>query len=477
MDQAPVLNDAVEVARCNALNDLEILGSGGDPAFDRLTELAATLFDTDYSFVSFVGPDRQWFKSRHGLSIVESPRSTSFCTHTIQLNEPLVILDTHADERFRLNPFVVDEPRFRFYAGAQVRSADGQNVGTLCIADTQPRTDFPLPAQEALKTMAALASESADAHRLSMRLRWDETERRKRQWLFALASMDGAWDWDLNTDSVYYSPRFQSFLGLPEVQSRTSSSYWLDRVHPKDRPSLEKEIERHLRGHSAIFQNEHRLRHADGRWLWVAARGLMQRGPFGTLSRFTGSLVEITPTKQSDPLTGVANFVTLRASLERACCEQTHAARMNLALFLVDIAGFSAINRQLGHAAGDELLRLLGRRLQNAMPAIRPGISTVVARFGSDRFLILVEGLKLEENCKEITRSLHAAVSRPLTADLSAITLATNIGVAMTGGAMKSADDVLQLAEEALRRAKQNGPRATHFINANPETLVCEGEV
>jgi diguanylate cyclase (GGDEF)-like protein/PAS domain S-box-containing protein len=473
VDQAPILSEAAELARCSALTDLEILGSGSDPAFDRLAELAATVFDTEYSFISFVGTERQWLKARHGLSLVESPRAVSFCTHTIQLDEPLVILDALADERFRLNPFVVDGPRFRFYAGAQVRSGDGQNVGTLCIADRKPRTDFPAPAQKALRTLADLASESADAHRLNMRLRWDEAERRKRQWLFALASMDGAWDWDLNTDSVYYSPRFQSFLGLPEVQSRTSSSYWLDRVHPEDRPLLDKEIERHLRGHTATFQNEHRIRHADGRWLWVAARGLMQRGPFGTLSRFTGSMIEVTLTKESDPLTGVANFVTLRARLERACGEQTHTAGINVALLLVDVAGFSAINRQLGHAAGDELLRLTGRRLQNAVTAVPSTMRTVVARLSSDRFLILVEGLKADGDGQEIARNLHAAVSRPLPADLSSVTLATNIGIAVTGGAMKSADELLRIAEDALFRAKQTGPRATHCLSSYAETLAC----
>ena len=130
---------ADEVERLTALYALNVLDTPPEDRFDRITRLAASLFQVPLAYVSFVDQDRQWFKSTCGFSMTETARDTSFCGHTILRHELVVIPDTQADVRFADNPFVLGEPYIRFYAGYPLTTLEGYNVGTLCLLDQQPR--------------------------------------------------------------------------------------------------------------------------------------------------------------------------------------------------------------------------------------------------------------------------------------------------------------------------------------------------
>jgi len=124
------------------LRDLErhgVIGMASDEHFNRIVELAASLLDTPIVAISLVDADRQWFLAGKGLGLKETPREMAFCAHTIAGDDVLVVPDALADERFRTNPLVQSEPNIRFYAGAPLRSAEGHNLGTLCVIDRQPR--------------------------------------------------------------------------------------------------------------------------------------------------------------------------------------------------------------------------------------------------------------------------------------------------------------------------------------------------
>ena len=128
-----------EEARLRTLRELAILDTPADERFDRVTRLASRLFDVPIALFSLVDEDRQWFKSRAGLDLTETSREVSFCSHTILDDDPMVVTDATADERFQHNPLVTGSPEIRFYAGYPVRAPDGSRVGTLCIIDHRPR--------------------------------------------------------------------------------------------------------------------------------------------------------------------------------------------------------------------------------------------------------------------------------------------------------------------------------------------------
>ncbi|WP_207462853.1 PAS domain S-box protein [Azospirillum sp. SYSU D00513] len=145
-----------ELARLEKLRSYGILDTPADIFFNGLTTLGARHFDVPICLVSLVDEGRQWFKSHHGLTIDQTPRRLSFCAHAILRNDVMVVTDATLDERFAENDLVTGAPRIRFYAGAPIKTSDGFCLGTFCIIDRIPRSNFDERAAQDLKEFANL---------------------------------------------------------------------------------------------------------------------------------------------------------------------------------------------------------------------------------------------------------------------------------------------------------------------------------
>ncbi|MBL3657638.1 GAF domain-containing sensor histidine kinase [Fulvivirga sp. 2943] len=134
-------NSEKEIKRVEALEKFKILDTSKETDYDNITYLASIICQAPIALISFVDKERQWFKSTYGLSIKETPRNYSFCTHTISSAQELFIIeDSRNDVRFKNNPITTHYPEAIFYAGVPLVTHDGHILGTICIIDNKKRT-------------------------------------------------------------------------------------------------------------------------------------------------------------------------------------------------------------------------------------------------------------------------------------------------------------------------------------------------
>lgn len=169
-----------EPERLAYLQSLKILDTAPEEDFDRITLLASHICQTPIALISLVDSDRQWFKSRVGLSLTETSRDIAFCAHAITEPEIMIVADAAKDARFAQNPLVTSDPKIRFYAGAPLTTEDNLALGTLCVLDRVPRK-LTREQTDALRALSSLVMSHLDMRRKLGELRQALLDDRRRQ--------------------------------------------------------------------------------------------------------------------------------------------------------------------------------------------------------------------------------------------------------------------------------------------------------
>lgn len=261
-----------EETRLAHLYQYDILDTPPEEAFDALTRLAAQICETPIALVSLLDSKRQWFKSKVGIEVSETPRSLAFCAHAILQTEPLVIPDTQKDERFATNLLAIDDPRIRFYAGVPLVTPSGFPMGTLCVIDRVARS---LKAEQ-LSALKALAQQAVS--QLELRRRIVELAQTTQQHEQTKEELESFFNLSLDMLGVatmdgYFkrvNPAFSKILGYERDELRTHSI--LELIHPEDRETTRQELQKLSQGLSTIdFKNRYRTKEGGYKWLaWNA---------------------------------------------------------------------------------------------------------------------------------------------------------------------------------------------------------------
>lgn len=161
---------ANEAERLAALRRYHILDTPPETAFDRITTLAARLFDVPIALISLVDDSRAWFKSCYGFDLSQVQRDATICSFALLYNDLLVVPDAQLDDRFSCNPFVQSDPGLRFYAGAPLITQDGFNLGTLCLLDLKPRRVLTEEEKATLSDLAAMVVDELELRLAARRI-------------------------------------------------------------------------------------------------------------------------------------------------------------------------------------------------------------------------------------------------------------------------------------------------------------------
>lgn len=157
-----------EEGRLAALHRYDILHTREEEAFERITSLVQAVLKVPIASITLIDRDRTFLKSRRGMDAREQDRSTTFCHHSIQQREPMIVTDARHDPRFRTNPLVTGEPHVVAYAGVPLQTPDGYQIGALCIVDMVPRS-FDAAQIEILHHFAQLVVEQFELRQIAAR--------------------------------------------------------------------------------------------------------------------------------------------------------------------------------------------------------------------------------------------------------------------------------------------------------------------
>ena len=277
-----------------------------------------------------------------------------------------------------------------------------------------------------------------------------------QRWKLALeASGGGMWEWNPQTNEVVFSPRMKSMMGYADHELSNHISTWEALVHPEDRERVLREVTQHVQGSHGQISVEYRIRHKNGSWIWVLARGTVVKwDEQGQPVRAIGTNTDITATKQSehriwmqanfDTLTGLPNRRLFRDRLDQ---EVLHARRSGkaLALLFIDLDRFKEVNDLYGHDAGDSLLVEAGQRIRS-----RVREQDTVARLGGDEFTVVLTSLEGLESVERIAQDIIDVLAQPYMLGADVAHVSASVGITVYPADADSPEEMIRKADQAM---------------------------
>ncbi len=288
---------------------------------------------------------------------------------------------------------------------------------------------------------------------------------------------------------TYVSPRLQALLGYSPEEWIGIPGIWEEHIHPADLERVLAEDDAEAAGVAespADEDREYRMRTRDGTEIWVRDHAVIERSADGTPVAWNGFLFDVTERKQlesqlhrlalHDSLTGLANRALLSDRIAHAIARREREPGP-IAMLIVDLDDFKAINDAHGHEAGDRLLVAAAERLSACVRA-----DATVARLGGDEFAVLLEDLTEDAAALVVAQRVVRGFDKPLRIDGATVSVQVSVGVAVDATGRRPSTWLMRSADTAMTEAKRLGKSRWHVYDpaahlAAAKRLVLESEL
>ncbi|MGB8701356.1 MAG: diguanylate cyclase, partial [Thermosynechococcaceae cyanobacterium] len=311
---------------------------------------------------------------------------------------------------------------------------------------------------ELIQTNQQLREENTKRQSIEIALRESE----ERYALATKAANDGLWDWNLTTNLVYYSPRWQTMLGYQDGEIEPNIESWFSRVHTEDLVHLNQKLNDLQKTQQTQLTCEYRLRHQDETYRWMLVQGVAVYDEEGSLVRLVGAQSDISLRKMAeeklvhdafhDDLTGLPNRALFVDRLERSVELRKRRPDYSFVVLFIDLDRFKLINDSLGHGCGDQLLSEFSQRIAACIRSC-----DTVSRLGGDEFAVLLEDTSSVQDANKVIQRIQSALEVPFYLGEQEIFTSASIGVATSRDNYVRPDEALQDADTAMYRAKRRG--------------------
>ncbi|WP_145003673.1 putative bifunctional diguanylate cyclase/phosphodiesterase [Pseudomonas oryzihabitans] len=441
-----------EEARLRALAEYDLANGNFGQSLDHLVEITSRLFDVPMAFISIVEKERQVFQARVGIVACETDRGIAFCSHTIEQEEALVILDAHLDPRFCNNPLSRGEPHIRFYAGVPLRTPSGQALGTLCVADSWPRNQFSAADLQTLKDLARLVMDAFEARRLEVAGKIGQTRFEQ----IANTSPDGIVCADAEGRITFWNKAAETLFGYSPAQALGQDIELI--IPPAMRNQHGSGLKKVARGREPRLIGktiELPALHQDGTEIFVelslSTWFEQDEAAFGAIFRDVRERrrneEKLFKLAYLDPLTQLPN----RSVLKQRIAELSAAGRP-FSVMMLDLDEFKQVNDSFGHPAGDDILRTAAKRV---LECVRP--ADTVCRMGGDEFAIILTDVRSIDDATAKADKIIALMTEPFNHEEQLLYLGASIGITLCPEDSQEPDELISNADMALYEAKIAG--------------------
>ncbi|MBT3065560.1 diguanylate cyclase [Rhodoferax sp. U11-2br] len=291
-------------------------------------------------------------------------------------------------------------------------------------------------------------------------------------------ALDGLWDWNLQTDEVFFSPQLARMLGYGPSEMTPHRDTWSANLHPEDALWVRKVLQEHIDGQRSRYNAEYRLRNRNGHYVWVHDRGrVCEHNDDGQPIRMLGMMRNVTDQKtmeltlqamaSHDPLTGLLNRREGEQVLDRQL-ELCRRLAVPMGMCFFDLDHFKRINDEHGHALGDKVLQRVAQTISHEVRS-----TDALFRWDSDEFLLLCVDTA-ESDLLVLVEKLRAKIAATHWQDLGQLPgITCSFGVAVFPDHADNADNLFVAADSALYRAKAQGRNRVEVAPKNTPAAVA----